>query len=106
MGDVGIRDVDIKDRTFADRLRNRTFADRPRKDRTMADEEVVESCNNCRFWNPSWKYKRQQHNESGALRKESAKGLCRRYAPPSSALTTVWSATMGTDWCGDYERIA
>ncbi len=85
----------------------------------MADEDVVESCKNCRFWNPSWKFKKQQHYDSaaagmdaanprmtGALRKESAKGLCRRYAPVASAFTTVWMETKGSDWCGDHERIA
>ena len=39
------------------------------------------------------------------LRKESLKGLCRRYAPHASALTTVWMETKSADWCGDYDRI-
>jgi hypothetical protein len=42
----------------------------------------------------------------GALRKDSDKGLCRRYAPQASALTTVWMETRSADWCGDFERIA
>lgn len=84
----------------------------------MADEDVVESCQNCRFWNPSWKFKKQQSYESSAaeldadkprltsgLRKGSVKGLCRRYAPKTSALTTVWMETKSSDWCGDYDRI-
>lgn len=84
----------------------------------MADDDVVESCQNCRFWNPSWKFKKQQHYESnaaelnaakprvtGGFRKDSAKGLCRRYAPTTSALTTVWMETKNSDWCGDYDRI-
>lgn len=84
----------------------------------MSEEDVVESCQNCRYWHPSWKFKKQQRYESGAqdldaanprltggLRKESAKGLCRRYAPQASALTTVWMETKSSDWCGDFEPI-
>jgi len=37
--------------------------------------------------------------------KASPKGLCRRYAPQASALTTVWMETNNADWCGDHERI-
>ena len=85
----------------------------------MADEEVAEFCQTCRFWQPGWKFKKQQQYQSNAagldaanprmtsaLRKDSAKGLCRRYAPQASALTTVWMETKSSDWCGDYERIA
>ena len=84
----------------------------------MADEDVIESCQNCRYWHPSWKFKKQQQYDSAAdnldaanprrtlgLRKDSLKGLCRRYAPQASALTTVWMETKSADWCGDYERI-
>jgi len=85
----------------------------------MSDQDVVDSCQNCRFWHPSWKFKRQQHYESSAgsgldqanpramsaFRKDSDKGLCRRYAPQASALTTVWMETRSADWCGDHERI-
>ncbi|NQV83718.1 MAG: hypothetical protein HQ494_07850 [Rhodospirillales bacterium] len=42
---------------------------------------------------------------TGALRKDSAKGLCRRYAPQASALTTVWMETKSSDWCGDHVPI-
>ncbi|HJP53999.1 MAG: hypothetical protein QF511_08750 [Rhodospirillales bacterium] len=38
------------------------------------------------------------------MRKVSEKGLCRRYAPQASALTTVWMETKSSDWCGDYAR--
>lgn len=84
----------------------------------MADEIAAESCQTCRFWQPGWKFKKQQQYESGAagldaanprmtnaLRKDSAKGLCRRYAPQASALTTVWMETKSSDWCGDYAPI-
>lgn len=84
----------------------------------MADKDLVDSCQNCRFWDPSWKFKKQQKYESAAagldaanprmtsaLRKDSMKGLCRRYAPQASALTTVWMETKSADWCGDYKRI-
>ncbi|NQU60205.1 MAG: hypothetical protein HQ512_03665 [Rhodospirillales bacterium] len=85
----------------------------------MADaDDVVDSCQNCLFWHPSWKFKKQQRYESqtaelnasnpratGALRKNSMKGLCRRYAPSASAFTTVWMETNSSDWCGDYKRI-
>lgn len=84
----------------------------------MADEDVVDSCQNCRYWHPSWKFKQQQRYDSGAVeldsanlratsrfRKASLKGQCRRHAPQASALTTVWMETNNTDWCGDYERI-
>ena len=82
----------------------------------MADSDQAESCQNCRFWYPSWKFKKQQRYEAGAadaanprmmsaFRKDSDKGLCRRYAPRASALTTVWMETRSFDWCGDYERV-
>ena len=84
----------------------------------MADEDVVDSCQNCRYWLPGWKFKQQQRYDSGAVeldaanpratgrfRKTSPKGQCRRYAPRASPLTTVWMETNSTDWCGDYERI-
>lgn len=84
----------------------------------MTEDDVVESCQNCKFWHPSWKFKKRQRYETasselnaanpratGTLRKSSAKGLCRRYAPTASALTTVWMETTNADWCGDYERI-
>ncbi len=81
----------------------------------MADQEA---CMNCRFWNPNWKFKREQrYQQEGValdqtnprrtegLRAKSSKGLCRRYAPQASALTTVWMETKPDDWCGDYEKI-
>ena len=84
----------------------------------MADGDIVDSCQNCRFWQPGWKFKKHQQYVSGAsgldaanprmtsaLRKDSAKGLCRRYAPQASALTTVWMETKSSDWCGDFEGI-
>ena len=80
----------------------------------MNDQEI---CQNCRFWDPLWKFKKEQrfHGESSqldrsnpritrGLRKDSNKGLCRRYAPQASALTTVWMETKNSDWCGDYQR--
>ncbi len=81
-------------------------------------DDIVDSCQNCVFWHPSWLFKKQQRHDTadaeldaanpraiGALRKNSAKGLCRRYAPQASALTTVWMETKGADWCGDYKRV-
>ena len=63
----------------------------------MADEDVVDSCQNCRYWLPGWKFKQQQRYDSGAaeldaanpratgrFRKSSPKGLCRRYAPQAT----------------------
>jgi len=83
----------------------------------MAEEDVIEACQNCRYWHPSWKFKKQQQYETQAkeldaanprmtasLRKDSSKGLCRRYAPQASALTTVWMETKSADWCGDFKR--
>lgn len=40
---------------------------------------------------------------TGGMRKQSDKGLCRRYAPQASALTTVWMETSNADWCGDHQ---
>jgi hypothetical protein len=83
----------------------------------MADNVEAESCQNCRFWYPSWKFKKQQRYETAAaadaanprvmsaFRKDSDKGLCRRYAPTASALTTVWMETRCYDWCGDFQRM-
>ena len=81
----------------------------------MVDQEA---CGNCRFWHPTWKFKKEQSyaqdnarldvtnpRDTGGLRKRSNKGLCRRYAPQASALTTVWMETTNSDWCGDHERI-
>jgi len=75
-----------------------------------------ETCQNCRFWDPVWKFKRSQKYKTestdleisnprmtGSMRKQSDKGLCRRYAPQASALTTVWMETSNGDWCGDYQ---
>ena len=80
----------------------------------MSDQD---SCGNCRFWHPSWRFKK--HGRTGAeqtptdlaqrseplQRKQSDRGLCRRYAPVPSALTTVWMETRMWDWCGDHERL-
>ncbi len=84
----------------------------------MAADEDVDACQNCLYWQPGWKFKKQQRYDSadteldaanprvtGSLRKRSPKGFCRRYAPQSSALTTVWMETKNSDWCGDYARI-
>lgn len=83
----------------------------------MSDEDVVESCQNCRYWHPSWKFKKQQRYSTAgdigaanprvmsAFRSNSQKGECRRHAPFASALTTVWMETRSSDWCGDYDRI-
>ena len=81
----------------------------------MAEEE---GCVNCRFWHPNWKFKASQRyatgdntidasnpRDTGSLRKRSTGGLCRRYAPQASALTTVWMETKAADWCGDYEQV-
>lgn len=82
----------------------------------MAEAEEAETCQNCRFWQPNWKFKKQSSLESKAasldvaiprntssLRSSTAKGLCRRYAPQTSSLTTVWMETKSEDWCGDYD---
>ena len=75
-----------------------------------------ECCQNCRFWCPQWKFKKHRSylkessvetsnpRKTEGLRKDSNKGLCRRYAPQASALTTVWMETTNGDWCGDYDR--
>ena len=81
----------------------------------MAEEEA---CVNYRFWQPNWKFKASQRyasdgnpvdlanpRDTGGLRKRSTGGLCRRYAPQASALTTVWMETKAADWCGDYELV-
>jgi len=73
-------------------------------------------CQTCRFWDPLWKFKREQRfqkadpqldisnpRSTSGLRKDSNKGLCRRYAPQASALTSVWMETKNSDWCGDYQ---
>ncbi len=85
----------------------------------MTDGDVTdaEACGSCRYWHPGWKFKSHQryHPEENRLdltnprstesmRKISEKGLCRRYAPQASALTTVWMETKSSDWCGDYTR--
>ncbi len=83
----------------------------------MAEPEEAEACQNCRFWQPGWKFKKQQRFKTSAaaldaanprntstLRGSSAKGLCRRYAPQASPLTSVWMETKSEDWCGDYSR--
>jgi len=83
----------------------------------MVEPEEAEACQNCRFWMPSWLFKKQQRYASEAktmdtanprntsgLRSSSAKGLCRRYAPQAGALTSVWMETKSEDWCGDYDR--
>ncbi|MDD9878123.1 MAG: hypothetical protein OXR84_11855 [Magnetovibrio sp.] len=79
----------------------------------MDDQDI---CQNCRFWDPLWKFKKEQRFHAGqsdlertnprmtrGLRKDSNKGLCRRYAPQASALTTVWMETKSSDWCGDFQ---
>jgi len=76
-------------------------------------------CQNCQYWDPKWKFKKEQRfgREPNAtdianprmttgLRKQSDKGLCRRYAPQASALTTNWTETESGDWCGDFQMIA
>lgn len=73
------------------------------------------TCQTCRFWDPIWKFKKEQRYEGAnsaldrsnprqtrSLRRDSNKGLCRRYAPQASALTSVWMETRNFDWCGDY----
>ena len=76
------------------------------------------SCQSCRFWDPKWKFKKEQryHQDTTAveasnprltegLRRKSNKGLCRRYAPHTSALSSVWMETKSTDWCGDHQPL-
>jgi len=78
----------------------------------MAEQEI---CQTCRFWDPQWKFKKDQRYETQStaldqsnprvtrgLRKDSNKGLCRRYAPQASALTIGWMETRNSDWCGDF----
>jgi len=73
-------------------------------------------CQDCRFWDPRWKFRKERSYHQGnttaeienprvtsGLRKKSDKGLCRRYAPQASALTTVWMETAASDWCGDFQ---
>jgi len=75
-------------------------------------------CQNCRYWDPQWKFKKEQRYDAqpsslevsnprstSRLRKDSNKGFCRRYAPQASALTTVWMETKNSDWCGDYAAV-
>ena len=77
-----------------------------------------EACDNCRFWSPAWRFKKNvgppasgaevtplEVPRSGGFlpRKQADRGQCRRYAPRASALTTVWMETRSTDWCGDYQ---
>ncbi len=72
-------------------------------------------CRNCRFWRPPWKRLQSPLKavSAGAVTPDKLgpdgfvrpqeKGLCCRYAPTASALTTVWMETNAIDWCGDYE---
>ncbi len=75
-----------------------------------------ETCGNCRYWHPAWKFKRKSRlgnartpieipdlRQARTVKRSAERGLCRRYAPQASALTTVWMETMVWDWCGDYE---
>lgn len=75
-----------------------------------------EQCGNCRFWHPSWKFKKKsmfdtrktavempQAQVVDPVKRSSERGLCRRHAPQASALTTVWMETRTTDWCGEYD---
>lgn len=80
----------------------------------MSDEQT---CENCRFWNAAWRFKKQigpdPHADTTPLdlpkapaplpRKKADRGQCRRYAPRASALTTVWMETRAWDWCGEFE---
>jgi hypothetical protein len=79
----------------------------------MSDQE---SCVICRFWQPSWKFKREQKLQEAdaapgrvgsrhahANLQNADRGLCRRYAPQASPLATKWMETISSDWCGDYE---
>ena len=76
------------------------------------------SCLSCRFWDPKWKFKAEQRFNQDTtaveasnprlmegLRKQSNKGLCRRYAPQTSPLTSVWMETKSSDWCGDHQPV-
>lgn len=75
-----------------------------------------EFCRNCRFWRPPWKLRHKSSRLSSAFSgihdkrgpdgqiRAQEKGLCCRYAPQASALTSVWMETKAIDWCGDYER--
>ncbi len=73
-----------------------------------------QSCGNCRFWHAAWKFKRKTQPDGvrtpldvpAAIKKNAERGLCRRYAPHASALTTVWMETKVIDWCGDYDQMA
>ena len=78
-----------------------------------------ESCVDCRFWQPGWKFKREQKlietqatpgqnksNHQHANLQNADIGLCRRYAPQASPLTTKWMETHAIDWCGDFESAA
>ncbi len=81
----------------------------------MEENDQSETCQNCRFWDPQWKFRKEQKILSDGsklnlsnprmtenMRKNSPKGLCRRHAPHPSALTTVWMETQNADWCGDF----
>lgn len=75
-----------------------------------------QACGNCRFWHPVWKFKKKTRPDSirtpveipesrsfDSIKRHAERGLCRRYAPQASALTTVWMETRVGGWCGDYE---
>ena len=73
-----------------------------------------EACNNCRFWHPAWRFKKGMLADNvrtpveipqQGIKRRAERGLCRRYAPHASALTTVWMETKSVDWCGDYDRM-
>ena len=73
-------------------------------------------CRNCRFWRPPWKLRYKSTKLGAALSgtqdrrgpdghiRPQERGLCCRYAPTASALTTVWMETKAIDWCGDHQR--
>lgn len=78
------------------------------------------TCSNCKFWKPAWAFncglgiassvtgKDPERGAVGAaLRRKNlpSKGQCRRYAPKPGPLTSFWTTTQDSSWCGDHDPV-
>jgi hypothetical protein len=73
----------------------------------MSFEQKGLSCRNCKFWWPV------PDGGQPASREHSARGGCRRHAPPPAAVQQVdasprypsWALTQPGDWCGEHLHV-